>query len=96
MDKRRVLKHFPLSFVLLIGLVCFSITMQMLGISFSMWDLDETPDLVASSLLEGFSTPSRYEDFSATHYVGLSFLTASLHRSLLLEHSLFHPPDLLV
>ena len=81
-----------LSLFALIGMVCFTIIMQMLGVSISLWELDAASDLVESALLEGFSIPASMEKLSVTPQKSPSFASAPLDHGILLAGSLFHPP----
>lgn len=81
----------PAVFVL-IGLLCFCVTMQILGAPVSFWDMDETEDLVESSLQEGVSLPSTAQELSVSRYRKFYSPSPPLKYDILLAQSLFHPP----
>ena len=93
MNRSITANRFHPSLAILIGLLCFCVTMQLLGVSFSLWDLEEAADLVELSLEEGFSLPAHTVDFSPSLLASLSLDPAPLEHGVLLERSLFHPPD---
>jgi hypothetical protein len=76
----------------LIGLLCFCVTMQTLGTPVSFWEMNEAEDLVESSLLEGFSLPSLGVAVSVSLNGSLSSASLALEHNILLAQSLFHPP----
>ena len=93
MNRSTIAGHFHPSLFVLIGLLCLCVTMQILGVPFSFWDMNETGDLVESSLLEGFALPSRETPFWV--FLHRSFYSPSppLEHDILLARSLFHPPN---
>lgn len=60
--------HSSLFLLLLISLLCISIVMQISEAPSPFWDMNESGDLVKSSLLEGFSLPTRDPAFSVALY----------------------------
>jgi len=87
-------RHSHPSLFLVIGLLCFCLTAQILGAPTSFWDMNmnEAPDLVTSSLLEGFSLPLTGLDFSIVPHRALYSPSVSHEHNLLLVRSFFHPP----
>jgi hypothetical protein len=78
--------------LLLLGLLCVGVTLQMLGVSVAFWDLDGSSDLVESLLLEGFAVlfgepvlPPLLQFLFASVWITLVY-------RLLRPHILFHPP----
>ena len=76
----------------LVGLLCFSVVMQILGVPCSFWDMNETGDLVETSLLEGFSLPSYETPFSVFLHESFYAPSPPLKHEILLVRTLFHPP----
>jgi hypothetical protein len=95
MDKSSTISHFrtPLFLLLLIGLLCFGVVIQILGASCSFSDMNESEDLVKSSLLEGVSLPAGDTAFLVPRSRPLYSLSPLLHYEILLSQSLFHPPN---
>jgi hypothetical protein len=92
MNRSTIARHFHRSVFVLIGLLCFCVTMQILGVPISFWDMDETGDLVESSLLEGFSLPSVGTAISVSLHRSLSSPSPPLEYDIMLAQSFFHPP----
>jgi hypothetical protein len=87
--------HVRLISILVYGLLCLAVVMQMLGTPTSLWTLDFETDLVEASLLEGFSLPPSLVVLSPV-------LTAQRHlestvrtHCLLLDVTLLRPPSFL-
>jgi hypothetical protein len=92
MNRSTIARHLHPSVFVLIGLLCFCVTMQILGVPISFWDMNESEDLVESSLLEGFSLPSLGIAISVSLHRSLYSPSPPLEHDILLAQSLFHPP----
>jgi len=80
------------SFLLLIGLLCIGILLQILGVPLTFWDLDGSSDLVESSLLEGFAIVSNEPVLSPSLQSLYLSNTHSLAYLLSPQYLFFHPP----
>ncbi len=79
--------------VLIVGLVCLGVVMQMLGTTMTLWDFTYQLDPINAPLLEGFSLPasaisvqSAAVSWRAADHIG------TLH-PVLREQVLFRPPN---
>ncbi len=94
MNRSTIARHVHPAVFVLIGLLCFCVTMQILGAQVSFWDMDmnETEDLVESSLQEGFSLLSLGMAISVSSHRSLYSPSPPLDQGILLARTLFHPP----
>jgi len=94
MNRSTIARHVHPAVLVLIGLLCFCVTMQILGAPVSFWDMDmnETEDLVESSLEEECALPSLGIATSVSPHRSLYSPFPPLDQGILLAHSLFHPP----
>jgi len=94
MNRSTIARHVHPAVFVLIGLLCFGVTMQILGAPVSFWDMDmnETEDLVESSLEEECALPSLGIATSVSRYRKFYSLSPPLDQGILLAQSLFHPP----
>jgi hypothetical protein len=92
MNRSTIARHVHPAVFFVIGLLCFCVTMQILGVPGSFWDVNEPEDLVESSLLEEFSLPSAVPELLVSQYRKLYSPSPPLEYDLLLAQSLFHPP----
>jgi hypothetical protein len=92
MNRSTTASHVHPAVFFVIGLLCLCVTMQILGVPVSFWDMNETEDLVESSLLEGFSLPSTAPELSVSRYRKFYSPSPPLKYDILLAQSLFHPP----
>jgi hypothetical protein len=92
MNRSTTASHVHPAVFFVIGLLCLCVTMQILGVPVSFWDMNEAKDLVESSLLEGFSLPSLGIAVSVSLYGSLNSPSPPLEHDILLARSLFHPP----
>jgi hypothetical protein len=92
MNRSTTARHCHPAALVLIGLVCFCVTMQILGSPISFWDMNEIEDLVESSLQEGISLPSTVPELSVSQYRKFYSPSPPLKYDILLAQSLFHPP----
>ncbi len=80
------------SSLLLIGLLCVGILLQILGVPLTFWDLDGSCDLVESSLLEGFAIVSEEPLLSPILRSSSLSSTDPLACPLAPQYLFFHPP----
>lgn len=80
------------SSLLLIGLLCVGILLQILGAPLTFWDLDGSCDLVESSLLEGFAIVSDEPVLSPLLRSSSLSSTDPLTCPFAPQYLFFHPP----
>lgn len=80
--------------LLLIGLLCFCVVMQILGMPISFWDLQDSSDMMKSSLSIGFTIPAPLETFFVALGPAGFISVAACGYGILAPHDLFHPPTL--
>lgn len=80
------------STLLVVALLCVGVFMQMLGVPVTFWDLDVTVDVEDPSFLEGFALPTGCLVIREYDYLSRNLGRLMTLRSLLRDHSLFHPP----
>ena len=78
--------------LLLIGLLCIGIVLQILGAPLAFWDLDGSSDLIASAQLESFSLTSRAPVVAPLLPCVCSFDTADPAYQFSAPQVFFHPP----
>ena len=86
--------HIRFGSILIHGLLCFAVIMQMLGTPTSLWTLDFDADLVEASLLEGLSLPPSHVTIAPILVIRQHLESSMPFPSVLLEHTLFRPPYL--
>ena len=92
MNRSTIASHVHPAVFVLIGLLCFCVTMQILGAPVSFWDMNETENLVESSLQEECALPSLGIAISVSIHRSLYSPSPPLEYDILLAQSLFHPP----
>lgn len=92
MNRLTTARRFHPSVFFLVGLLCFCVAMQILGAPESFWDMNDSGDLVKSSLLEECSLPASTSALSVTLYRSFHAPPPPLEHEILLARSLFHPP----
>jgi hypothetical protein len=85
--------HVQLISILVYGLLCLAVVMQMLGTPTSLWTLDFDADLLEASLLEGFSLPPSQVVLSSVTISQLHLESTARNHFLLLDVTLFRPPS---
>jgi len=83
---------YPFAF-LLMGLLCVCVTMYALGTTITLWNLQESTDPFTGPVLEGFSLPSMSMALAVSLQTSFAFTPLPAKHGILLEHTLFHPPD---
>jgi len=78
--------------LLLIGLLCIGIVLQILGAPLAFWDLDGSSDLVASAQLESCSLTSRAPVVAPLFQSVCFFDTADPAYQFSAPQVFFHPP----
>lgn len=78
--------------LLLFGVLCIGIVLQILGAPLAFWDLDGSNDLAASAQLEGFSLMSGAPVVAPLVHCVFSFDTADPTYQFSAAHLFFHPP----
>jgi hypothetical protein len=73
--------------------LCFCVVMQVLGTPTSLWTMEFETDMVSASLLEGFSLPTDLVISAPTPLSSRRVESSGSLWSVLLEHTLFRPPD---
>ncbi len=79
--------------VLIIGLVCIGVLMQMLGTTMTMWDLSYQLDPDNAPLLEGFSLPATSVGIGHHFAVRRKMDTVCSIHPVLRDHAPFRPPN---
>lgn len=94
MNRSTIARHVHPAVFVLVGLLCFCVTMQILGAPVSFWDMDmnETEDLVESSLQDECALPSLGIATSVSPHRSLYSPSPPLDQGILLAQFLFHPP----
>src|SRR5690349_1451308 len=78
--------------LLLIGLLCIGIVLQILGAPLAFWDLDGSSDLIASAQLESCSLMSRAPVVAPLFQSVCFFDTADPAYQFSAPQVFFHPP----
>lgn len=84
--------HGLMHVLFLIGLLCVSITLQILGSPLSFWHPDGSSDLIESSLLEGLAIISSTPIVSPVFQGVFAFEAPSPTYQFTTQHQCFHPP----
>jgi hypothetical protein len=79
--------------VLIIGLVCIGVLMQMLGTTMTMWDLSYQLDPDNAPLLDGFSLPATFVDIGHHFALRWKIDTVKALHPVLRDQALFRPPN---
>lgn len=78
--------------LLMILLLCLGVLMQILGVAVSFWDLNDTDDPFAASLITGFAVLPADSVMSPLLQTLLGFTLTGASYEHLAHGMLFHPP----
>ncbi len=93
MDRRKRRKSQRHFLLLLIGIICVSIVLQILGLPLSFTNLEGTSDLIKASHLEGISITSNESTVSMIQHLLAPLAAAKANYLFSPIQSFFHPPN---
>ena len=81
---------------LIIGMLCFGVLLEMLGVSVTFWNLNGSDDLLSTSILTGFAVIPDDPGLSPVLRSRSEERRTASHYRFLLPQGLFHPPLVIV